>query len=284
MSRTSVIVFAAVMTLFIISWVAKAMAFADASDTNITDAFLITVAAFLTLAIYSFLYQDNPYYKFAEHLFVGVSAAYWMCQGFWSTVVGNLFPRLSDGLATWFGRQYQPGGYDLGFLFLPYSVLYWIPIILGVLLLMRLSPKGGWLSRWPLALIVGTTAGLNFVRYLRSDFVVQVSATFVPLLGRDDVHGWQGMGAFFSNFDLSATGQFVYLLTNWVVFFGVMCGLVYFFFSKEHTGWFGRASRAGIWVLMVTFGAAFGYTVMGRISLLVGRIMFLFRDWLGLIT
>jgi hypothetical protein len=33
---------------------------------------------------------------------------------------------------------------------------------------------------------------------------------------------------------------------------------------------------------MVTFGASFGYTVMGRISLLVGRLTFLFQDWLGL--
>ena len=72
------------------------------------------------------------------------------------------------------------------------------------------------------------------------------------------------------------------MLTNWVIFLGVMSGLVYFFFSKEHTGLFGKASRFGIWVLMITFGASFGYTVMGRVSLLVGRITFLFRDWLGI--
>ena len=32
------------------------------------------VAAFLTLAIFSFLYKDNPFYKIAEHIFVGISA------------------------------------------------------------------------------------------------------------------------------------------------------------------------------------------------------------------
>jgi len=47
---------------------------------------------------------------------------------------------------------------------------------------------------------------------------------------------------------------------------------VYFFFSVEHTGGIGVLSRVGIWVLMVTFGAAFGYTVMARISLLIGRM------------
>jgi hypothetical protein len=34
---------------------------------------------------------------------------------------------------------------------------------------------------------------------------------------------------------------------------------------------------------MVTFGASFGYTVMARISLLTGRVLFLIDDWLGLV-
>jgi hypothetical protein len=59
--------------------------------------------------------------------------------------------------------------------------------------------------------------------------------------------------------------------------------LVYFFFSKEHKGVFGGTAKVGIFFLMVTFGASFGYTVMSRMSLLIGRIDFLFGDWLGLI-
>ena len=35
-----------------------------------------TLGAFLTLCTFSFLYKDNPFYKFAEHLVVGVSAGY----------------------------------------------------------------------------------------------------------------------------------------------------------------------------------------------------------------
>jgi hypothetical protein len=254
--------------------VIRAITLSDQSEDNVSQAFLLTVSAFLTLAIFSFLYKDNPYYKFAEHLFVGVSAAYWMCQGFWSTIVGNLIPRISHGLAAYFQQPVKVGDFNF---------LYWTPIILGFMLLMRLSRDRGWLARWPLAFIVGTTAGLNFVRYLRSDFIAQVSSTFVSLLGTT-LHPWEGIGAFFANLNLSATGQFAAMVSNWVIFVGVMTGLVYFFFSKEHTGLFGRASRVGIWVLMITFGASFGYTVMGRISLLVGRITFLFRDWLGVIS
>ncbi|HOP08022.1 MAG TPA: hypothetical protein PLF13_12105 [candidate division Zixibacteria bacterium] len=273
MRRSTYLIFGVVTVLFIFSWAIKALVIAGDGGNYLAQSFMVTFAAFLTLAIYSFLYEDNPLYKFAEHLFVGVSAAYWMCQAFWSTIVGNLIPRLSEGLSNYFMQPYQAS---------PWNPAYIIPVVLGVLLLTRLSNKYGWLSRWPLAFIVGTTAGLNFIRYLRSDFIVQVSSTFVPLMSTK-LHPWEGIGAFFSNFDLSATGQFAALLTNWVIFLGVFCGIVYFFFSKEHTGTFGRASKIGIWILMITFGASFGYTVMGRISLLVGRITFLFGDWLGLV-
>jgi hypothetical protein len=262
--KLTIIIFFAVLILFAVSWIFRS----TTSQNSIGEAFLLTMSAFLTLAILSFLYKDNPYYKFAEHLFIGVSAAYWMCVGFWSTFVGNFLPRVSSTLSAYFGVPYKE-----------FDIFYFVPIFLGVLLLMRLSPKGGWLSRWSLAFIVGTTAGLNLIRYLRSDFINQVGNTFVPVLV-----GWKGIGPFFSEFSLSPTGQFALSLSNFVIFAGVFCGLIYFFFSKEHKGLFGTASRLGIWILMITFGASFGYTVMGRVSLLVGRLTFLFHDWLGLIN
>jgi len=266
--RISTVILLAVLGLFALSWIIKYIGSpADSTGwVSVRDAFFVTLAAFVTLAIFSFLYKDNPYYKFAEHLFVGVSAAYWMCVGLWSTFVGNLIPRISPGLSNYFGVPFKE-----------FTFYYFVPLILGILLLMRLSAKGGWISRWALAFIVGTTAGLNLIRYLRSDFISQVSNTFVPLLVN-----WKGTGTFFSEFSLSSNGQFTMILTNWVVFIGTFCGLIYFFFSREHKGVFGAASRVGIWVLMITFGASFGYTVMGRVSLLVGRLTFLFKDWLGL--
>jgi hypothetical protein len=261
---------AVVLVLFIVSWILKAGGAPEDASTfdAISHGFWITFSAFLTLAIMSFLYRDNPLYKFAEHLYVGVSAAYWMSLGFWTTLVANLFPRISPTLCEWFEVD-----------FIGYHYHFFIPPILGIILLMRLSPKGGWISRWALAFIVGTTAGLNLPRFLRSDFIEQISSTFLPLLVN-----WQGFGHFFSNLSLSASGQLVGIISNVLIVLGVFCGIIYFFFSKEHKGAFGAASRFGIWVLMITFGASFGYTVMGRISLLVGRLTFLMDDWLGLIV
>jgi len=225
------------------------------------EGFWVWVASFLTLAILSFLYKDNAAYKFAEHLFVGVSAAYWMVYGVWSTLVPNALAQIYPPLVT--NLMPSLAGQERTMV----GALRIVPCILGVMLLWRLSPKGGWISRWAIAFIVGTTAGLYLIRYLRSDFLDQIRSTAqVPIIALVD--GRFSLGGTFSNIITVA---------------GVVCGLVYFFFSKEHKGVFGGASKVGIWVLMITFGASFGYTVMARISLLTGRILFLIDNWLGLV-
>jgi hypothetical protein len=224
----------------------------------VTGDLQVWVGAMLTLMIFSFLYRDNPLYKFAEHLFVGVSAAYWMVQGFWQEMIPNLFGKLMphqfEGIVS--SARGQEANLE-----------YVIPLIFGILLLMRLVPAIAWVSRWSMAFIIGYTAGTNLTRYLVSDFVIQIRKTLeLPLI----VNG----GDWFHSIMLS--------FSNIVIVGGVVCGLMYFYFSKEHTGLFGRASRAGIWVLMVAFGASFGYTVMARVSLLIGRLEYLFHDWLGI--
>ncbi|MBK8233658.1 MAG: hypothetical protein IPK72_24555 [Candidatus Eisenbacteria bacterium] len=217
----------------------------------------VWIGAFLTLMIFSFLWKDNVFYKFAEHLFVGVSAAYWMVVGIHTTIlpnlIGKLWPETVKHLIP--GLAGSKPEYD-----------YVIPLIFGLLLLTRLLPKIHFLSRWAMALVIGYAAGTNLIRYLQSDLMSQISSTIRPLI----VPGTAGL-------EWGAT------ISHIVLFLGVICGLIYFFFSREHTGIFKPASRIGIWVLMVTFGASFGYTVMARISLLTGRVQYLFRDWLGLL-
>ncbi len=220
------------------------------------------IAALLTLTILSFLYDDNPFYKFSEHLFVGVSAAYWMVLGFWSTLVPNLFGKLVPNFIAHIGLIEGLEGNKTEWLYL-------IPLAFGVILLLRLSDNVGWISRWSLAFIVGTTAGLNFVQYLSSDFMMQIFQSFKPFIVTTSVEV------------TVSSSPLICTFSNILLFLGVFCGLLYFFFSVEHKGVFGIASRVGIWILMVSFGASFGFTVMGRIALLVGRMEFLLGNWLG---
>jgi len=217
-------------------------------------------AAFCTLAIFSFLYADNPFYRVAEHIFVGVSAAYWMVIAFWDVIVPNVIGKIWPGLVQGWAMPGLSGPEA------ERNLVYVVPLVLGIMLLWRLMPVGGWIARWPLAVIVGTTAGLRLIGFLHGDFLGQIRNTILPLVV------FTG-GAF----------DFWGSLSNVIIVVGVLCCLTYFFFSFEHTGVVGKAARVGIWMLMITFGAAFGYTVMGRIALLGARIEFLLDNWLWLI-
>ncbi len=220
----------------------------------------IWVAAFCTLGIMSFLLGETPFYKLVESVFVGVSAAYWMVVGFWSEIVQNLLSRLVPGLMR---ATFLPG------LSADAKTNYWyvVPLVLSVMMLWRLAPKGAWIARWPLAFFIGATAGIRLVSYLESDFVQQISSTILPLV----VFASDG------SFDVWAS------IKNTLIVSGVLLGLVYFFFSVPHKGIVGGLAKGGVWLLMITFGASFGYTVMGRIALLADRLEFLFDDWLWLI-
>jgi hypothetical protein len=211
----------------------------------------VWIGAILTLGIFSFLYKDNPFYKFSEALFVGVSAGYWFVVTFWQ----YFLPKLIDNLVFAYNLLVSEGKVD-------YHWFYLIGGALGVMMLLRLFPNIGWLSRWSLAFIVGTTAGLQFTRYLESNGIIQVQGTILPLIEGGNLNTTIG---------------------NIIIVVGTFCGLIYFFFSKEHKGVFGGAARVGVWFLMITFGALFGYTVMSRMSLLIGRMDYLFSNWLGLI-
>lgn len=220
------------------------------------DALGIIVAAGLTLAIYSFLYKDNPMFKLAEHLYVGISLGYGIIQ----TYYGNLLPNLIDPLF-----RPEEGKYP--------AFLLIIPAFFGILMLSRFVPKYAWLSRWSIAFLVGMGSGMYIPRVIKSYVFAQARSTTAPLSFRAMFTG-EGVEGFWG------------VLGAWSVLLalvGVLAVLIHFFFSVEHKGPIKHASRIGICFLMVAFGAQFGYTVMGRMSLLIGRVSFLLKEWLHII-
>jgi len=228
------------------------------SDAGLHHSLEVFIGAALTLMVFSFLYRDNPLYKIAEHIFVGVSAAYWMVIGFWTTFWPNVVVKLLPAAQ----RVTNP---DAPLPEQDPAVI--VPLILGLLMLCRLWPRLAWISRWPTAFAVGTTVGYSLVRYLRSDFLNQISATIEPglLATADSVALW--------------SARFDHIL----IVVGTVCAVAYFTFSRARRGGLAILARIGLVFLMITFGASFGSTVMGRVTLLVGRLRFLLGDWLGLI-
>lgn len=195
------------------------------------------LAAFLTLAALSFLYKDNPFFRFAESLFAGVSLGYYVGIVLNQTLEPNLFtPMREDFLNNW----------DL-----------LVPGLMGLMLYVRSVPRIGWISRYSLAIYVAYYIGVEFTRKIHGEVLPQIARTMQPLAAFD-----------------GAT------LVSLVFIVGVYSVLIYFFFSKEQNAVTRPLARLGVWFLMISFGAAFGFTVMGRIALLIGRLNFLILDWI----
>ncbi len=199
------------------------------------------IAGFLTLAIFSFLYKDNPIYKLAEHIYVGVSAGYWLIY----VAFFDVYPMLIQGFQNETGIE---------------KWILLVPGALGLIMLSRWFPKTAWLSRWPIAFTVGIGAGLGITANIQGYVMPQLQATLLP------VTGWN-----------------IVSLNNVILTVGVITTILYFYFSKPHKGALGWMARVGIVFIMVSFGASFGYTLMARISLLIGRLYFLLSDLLHVI-
>ncbi len=194
------------------------------------------ISIFLTFAILSYLYEDNPIYKVAEHLFVGTSIGYVVTIQFYDVVKPNLIDRL---LATELGAA---------------RLAYLVPLALVVCLFMKLTRRWNWLGRLAIAFVIGIYAGQNIPAYASSDLLSQVQVTARAAFGIGTQGFWDALGTV-------------------ILVVGLVTSLLYFFFSREHKGALGVASRIGVWILMIGFGASFGYTVQGRISLAIGRAM-----------
>jgi hypothetical protein len=123
-----------------------------------------------------------------------------------------------------------------------------------------------WLVRIPIGIYIGYYTGAYIPAVIQAYIIKQIQGTTLTA----------------ANFQAWNAGSWG-IVWSVLVFVGVMCALAYFYFSREHKGVLKVTSKSGIFFVMIGFGAAFGYTVMARISLLIGKLQFLLGDWLGVI-
>ena len=205
------------------------------------------VAAILTLCIFSFLYKDNPAYKAAQSLFVGLTLGYVL-----------VVKVLKEGIFGVIKDQFFAAG-------------TWSVQGLGLFFFSSYIPKWSWLVTIVLALTIGWGSVIVISAELSSKVYAQVTSTIGDFQGFFDRDLFAG-----ENWQKSKLNTILMLV-------GVVCTLTYFFFSVEHRGVPGKLAKVGIIFIMVSFGASFANAVAGRISLLIGRMSFLLGDWLHLI-
>lgn len=131
-----------------------------------------------------------------------------------------------------------------------------VVLVLGALLYTRFFKGYGWMSRYPLSFMMGIGGGVAFRGALDGQFVAQIRATMVPITNLD----------------------------QFLLFLGVVGSLTYFLFGPwSRTAVVRQVSLIGIYTMMGAFGAAYGNTVMARMSLVIGRLQFLFGQWIPIL-
>lgn len=204
------------------------------------------LAAFITIGIYSFLWKENPIQKVGEYLVVGLGLAHSIVMGLENVRSMAVVPLVKNGV--W------------------YMI---IPLALGFLLWSRWFKQYAYLSRASIGLIMGVGAAVALRGALDADLFGQIIPTIRLQMNNP---------------------------SNWVLFIGVFGTITHFMYvltakAGPTSGPLGSLSRVlsfiatyiGQPTLMVALGAAFAYTIMGRVSVVIGRILFLFRDWIYLL-
>ncbi|MBP5274904.1 MAG: hypothetical protein ILO36_08240 [Abditibacteriota bacterium] len=138
---------------------------------------------------------------------------------------------------------------------------YWVfALVLGSMFYFTYSKKHVWISRLIFGLFMGMAAGGLF-REFAEIYMPQILKSMKPLAG---------------------SGMTVWDTLNVLVFYALLfTSMAYFFFSFDSKNRFlARSAAWGRWFLMIGFGAIFGATVMGRMTLFIGRFNFLVNEWL----
>jgi len=202
--------------------------------TDITTLFAAFCGVFFTLAVYTFLYKENPWSRLAEYVFIGTATGYdvaysldWLrsqWEGTWSTTTSG-------------------------------TIAFIFALLISVLWYFRFSRRLFWLYRIALAIVVGTGIGLALRTIVFAQFIAQVRATAgLTFIGVDP---WTA----FNNLVTAAI---------------VICTLLYFTFTlKQEAAFWKPINKFARYAMMIGFGSAYGYTVLTRMSMFIGRAQFL---------
>lgn len=181
------------------------------------------------LMIYSYpLYKENPVYRFGEHSFIAIYLAV--------SAVVNITNVMRIAITPMLQGQW----------------MYIIPIILGFMIYTLLWTDYRWLSRYPIAILVG------------AGFGVGMRGTIKPNI----------LDAIISTITAPIAGDFLPWLNYVFIGIGMLCSILYFLLTYEHTGALGAPTRLGRLFIMVGLGAYFGNTVLFRFTMLTGRAQF----------
>ena len=215
---------------------------------------ILIFGALGTVAILSLVFKENRFYRLFEHIFLGLALGYDL-EFTWTSVLRPQFwdPMVQDGQWAW---------------------IMTVPV--GLMFYGVYTQRFAWMSRLIFGIFFGLAAGTIFQDF-SGRVMPQVLKSFSPkksLIPPPPAPGDTHI----------LLHQISFVLNNALFLAIVVAVLVYFLFAFDQknkavlwTAQFGR------WVLMFSFGAIFGSTIMTRMALLIDRMYFIFHDWLRLV-
>jgi len=211
---------------------------------NISMNLSVWTAFAFTLAAFSGLYRDNPVYKFAESVFIGVSAGYFASIWLFSVLI----PVFDDTMS---------GDYIL-----------LVPVISGLLLFIPSDGKRKYskLIFMPSVFIVMLYLAASIPVYFQAYVYEMIRSSSIPLIS------------------LAENGSIRWDLTiNAIVSITGIVSVLLFLVARHRkvNGFLSAAGETGRFYLLVAIGVSFGYTLVSRIILLMGRFDFVITDLLG---
>ncbi|MFZ4506790.1 MAG: hypothetical protein ACOYON_03725 [Fimbriimonas sp.] len=231
----------------------------------------VTLGVIVTLGLFSSLYKENKFYRFCEHLFLGLAAG-WTLVAIWTeTLKENWWDKLAGLPAE--GTAPGTPGYWAWVLLVPFGLMGYFVF----------SKKHNWISRIPIGIILGLWSGQQ-IQVWWTRYGPQINSSMRPLLPNNTssfrVPGTTGKTPE-QIAEITASVYPTQAITNIIAVFTVIAVLSYFLFSFDVKNKLIRSmSTSGRWLLMVGFGAIFGNTVAMRFTLLIDRMYFIWFEWL----
>jgi hypothetical protein len=211
---------------------------------NLTDQIWTVIGFFLTLCVFSYIFGDNILFRFTSYLLIGVTAGYLMVVIFYKVLIPKIVIPFSNG------NPLQ-------------KTLVIIPLILGTLLLFKLSPRLARLGNVSMGYLVGAGAAVLIGGVIFGTLFPQTGAAVAAfgISGTTIAPGIQILGAA-------------------ILLIGTVSSLAYFQFSMRgkslekprQSKVMAFVSKVGQVFIAITLGALFAGTMLATLTALIERL------------
>jgi hypothetical protein len=231
----------------------------------------LTIGVIATFGLYSVLYRETRFFRFFEHIFLGLAAGY-TTVALWSETLYSTWYTKMIGSAAEAGQPSMPGYWAWAFL---------API--GFMAYFVFSQKHNWMSRVPIGILLGLWSGQQ-IQVWWNRYGGQIADSLRPVVPTAyDSFLFPGTQGITDPAEVARIQAAVYptqAINNLIFVVTLLTVMSYFLFSFDLKNRFLIGMTVwGRWLLMIGFGAIFGSTVMTRFALLIDRMYFVWIEW-----